>query len=972
MTGGVTLADPLVLPTTPTARPRGAIPLLASIVPVIGGVVMWMLTGSLWALCFAALGPLMALAALLDGARTGRRDRRRATREGDIARGRLEGDLLVRHAAEREVLGTRHPDIAHLLTAGAAVWRPVIGSADSLVVGRGARASAVRVVGGDAHTDPTGLRARAVVLLDAPVTLPLTAGVCVQGPPVLARAVVRALVVQLCLAQPPARLALVAAPAGEQHWSRTLPHWHRPGSGRAALRLAVVGPGEHIPADADIVLAWIPPDEAPPERCGALISLTACDTADVIWAAETKSLEIEAISSVQAHQIALALARRGEESGVRAETTAVAFAELRRHASPRARGGLAVAIGRAGGDAAVIDLVADGPHAIVAGVTGSGKSELLITWVAALCDAFSTSEVALLLADFKGGTAFDSLAALPHVTGVITDLDGAGAKRAVESLRAELRWREAELARAGARDVDDERVQMPRLVIVVDEFAAVLAEHPELHAVFTDVAARGRGLGMHLVLGTQRVSGVVRDALLANCPVRISLRVADAHDSRAVVGTDEAALLPGDPESRGLAWVRRASDGAPVRWRIALTTADDIHQICRARKDEPVPRRSWLPQLPTFLPLDECDPGDGTIVLGIADEPEQQRQRPVVLHAARDRGVLVVGGASSGKTGLLEVIGRQHPGAVWVSADPERAWDALVRGWSSAEVMLIDDVDALLARLPAEYAHAALERLESLAREAGLRGAFLAISAQRVSGAVARVADLLPHRVILGLPSRSEHLAAGGEAATFTAWVPPGRGVYQGRSIQCAVLEPRDDAGRGGSGTGDAIAAVTPGVSARPWRPAAGDVVEASPGRERLRSRRSTDPAPPWSPRSGIAGIVTRGASRAVARCADEWDARVLSLAQVAPGSRPHELMSGGDTALVLVGDGEAWQAHWGLLQAIRAEHTLIVDAACPSELRTVAGERGLPPYALPSAGRAWLCEGGRSPRRISLPHEEL
>jgi len=202
------------------------------------------------------------------------------------------------------------------------------------------------------------------------------------------------------------------------------------------------------------------------------------------------------------------------------------------------------------GEPCVIDLVSEGPHAVVAGVTGSGKSELLVTWILALCAAHTTQEVSFLLADFKGGTAFDSLGGIPHVTGVITDLDGTGARRAIESLRAEVRWREAELARVGARDVLDPRVDVPRLVIVVDEFAALLGEHPELHAVFTDVAARGRALGMHLVLGTQRPAGVVRESLLANCPLRISLRVTDPADSRAVIGTDEASALPGGTDAR--------------------------------------------------------------------------------------------------------------------------------------------------------------------------------------------------------------------------------------------------------------------------------------------------------------------------------------------------------------------------------------------------------------------------------------
>src|SRR5690606_25871109 len=120
-------------------------------------------------------------------------------------------------------------------------------------------------------------------------------------------------------------------------------------------------------------------------------------------------------------------------------------------------------------------------------------------------------------------------------------LDGDGARRGVTSLRAEMRHREEVLARAGAREIGDPALRLARLVIVVDEFAALLAEHPELGDVFIDIAARGRALGMHLVLGTQRAAGVVREALAANCPLRLSLRVADAADSRAVVGVADAA-----------------------------------------------------------------------------------------------------------------------------------------------------------------------------------------------------------------------------------------------------------------------------------------------------------------------------------------------------------------------------------------------------------------------------------------------
>src|SRR5690606_13533407 len=101
--------------------------------------------------------------------------------------------------------------------------------------------------------------------------------------------------------------------------------------------------------------------------------------------------------------------------------------------------GLAAAIGRDARGDAVLDLVEDGPHAIVTGMTGSGKSELLVSWVTSMASAYSPDQVVFVLADFKGGTAFDPLLELPHVAAVITDLDDDGARRGVQSLTAELR-----------------------------------------------------------------------------------------------------------------------------------------------------------------------------------------------------------------------------------------------------------------------------------------------------------------------------------------------------------------------------------------------------------------------------------------------------------------------------------------------------------------------------------------------------
>ncbi|MFV4915041.1 FtsK/SpoIIIE domain-containing protein, partial [Microbacterium lacticum] len=210
-------------------------------------------------------------------------------------------------------------------------------------------------------------------------------------------------------------------------------------------------------------------------------------------------------------------------------------------------GSLAAVVGVSGGEPVTLDLVADGPHAVVIGVTGSGKSELLTTWILAMCRSRSPREVSFLLVGFKGGRTFDALVALPHVTGVLTDLDEDRALRAVESLRAEIRHRERVLEESGARDIVEAAGALSRLVIVVDEYAALVAVHPGLHDLFADIAARGRALGMHLVLASQRAAGAFRDGVLANAPLRIAFRVTDAADSRAVLGQDDAVRLPGTP-----------------------------------------------------------------------------------------------------------------------------------------------------------------------------------------------------------------------------------------------------------------------------------------------------------------------------------------------------------------------------------------------------------------------------------------
>ncbi|GAA3759655.1 hypothetical protein GCM10022240_10300 [Microbacterium kribbense] len=942
-------------------------PLAASAVPIVGGIALWLATGTMMMLWFAALGPLIAVASLADGARTARRDRRRAARVAQQARERVARTVAARHAAERERLWTAHPDVLRALRGDAHgaddIWRAVPGRGDELTVGRGLARSAVRVEGGAGDAAAAALRHSAALLDDAPVTVPADTGIAVVGPAPLARAVVRALVLQACLTLPPGRLHL-SEPAGQEpdgDWMALLPHAQR--SVAAGRTLGVCAPGD-VALSVDILIARVEAGAVPPPACRAVLTLTGPDRAQLRADGLGTDVRVEGVSVEQAREIATGLAARAEAAfGSAARDEPVALADLLSD-GPKDGAGLNAVIGTEQARPFRLDLVADGPHAVVAGITGSGKSELLTSWVTSLCARYDTDRVSFLLADFKGGTAFDALAALPHVTGVITDLDAGGSRRALQSLRAELRRREAEIVRAGARDIGE--TTLPRLVVVVDEFAALTAAHPELQELFTDIAARGRALGMHLILGTQRAAGTFRESLLANCPLRISLRVSDPADSRAVIGTDAAAALSGAPGQRGMALIRRAADAVAHPVRVALSSARLVAEVAAAAQGA-APRRPWLPALPERLTLAEASaqarpPAAGVasteppasaeasarmsepasarmstrasarassvgIVLGIADEPDRQRQVAVTLTGS-DRGLCVLGMAGSGRTALLHTVAAQAQRPVWIGPDPETAWDQLGRLADQrvppGTVVLVDDADALLARFPLDYAQAALEHLERIVHTAGPESGAVVVSAQRAGGAVGRLLDLLPRRALLAAATRADFVAAGGAADAYAERMPPGRGVLDGRLVQFAL---------------------PPAVHSHP-----------------------AVPVPAWSPQAPVTGAVVRHgpADRRLRTLVEEAGARLLSVEQAPPLSDTRAAASGADP-VVIVGDGDDWQREWRMLRTIAGEHDLLVDAGCAADYRVLLGERGLPPYCAPGRGRAWLIRSGVAPTRVTL-----
>jgi S-DNA-T family DNA segregation ATPase FtsK/SpoIIIE len=345
----------------------------------------------------------------------------------------------------------------------------------------------------------------------------------------------------------------------------------------------------------------------------------------------------------------------------------------------------------------------------VGGTTGAGKSELLQTLIAGLAVAHQPEELALVLVDYKGGSAFKDCATLPHTVGLVTDLDEHLASRALTSLTAEVKRRERLLAQQGAKDLDDylrsqtaSSPSLPRLLIVVDEFKMLADELPDFVDGLVRIAAIGRSLGVHLVLATQRPGGIVSGDMRANIALRIALRVRDRSDSLDVVESPEASTISDRHPGRAL--VRTAglelhevqtaycggvlghADGdvpaAPVVWPLpwpslaaepprrlgpattsggqtelaafvaaarAAATALDVRPVASP----------WLPALPEHLPLavvPRTAAASHRVALGLVDRPGIQSQETWAWDLDTDGPLALVGGARTGRTTALRTI----------------------------------------------------------------------------------------------------------------------------------------------------------------------------------------------------------------------------------------------------------------------------------------------------------------------------
>jgi S-DNA-T family DNA segregation ATPase FtsK/SpoIIIE len=737
----------IALPVAPTPTPPRRLAWVAVALPAVGGVALAWALDSPHFLFFALLSPVVAVGTWLSDRWSGRRTTRRARAAHAAELAEAEDRLAAALRADERAAEAASPDLAALATAARRrstdLWQRRRGDADALAVRIGTGPGESRVV----RVDSDGSRGRERSdRLPVVVELAATGGLGVAGPREPAVGVLAGVLGQLAALHAPGEveLALLTTPdrLADWAWLRWLPHlaegsmhvrtappaddpdeetlrwltalvsrrasgeegapgWvavlvDRPVGPRAlaalrsahAVRVVVLGCGSSaadLPGlgDAVLLLGGETGERATLLRSGA---------------GEQPVAVVDRLPRRVAAQLARDLAVLAPAASGAPLPRQVRLLDLAATAVggwSRARDSLVATLGRTATGDLSVDLCRHGPHALVAGTTGSGKSELLQTLIAGLALTHPPDRCSFLLVDYKGGAAFAEAAELPHTVGLLTDLDGATTARALRSLTAELTRREALLAAHGVPDlaVLPESVELARLVIVVDEFAGLAEELPAFLSGLVGIAQRGRSLGVHLVLATQRPGGVVSPEIRANCTLRICLRTTDEAESRDVLGSAHAAVLPVDVPGRGYL---RTGGGPPVPFQAArvsggprgvrdagpqvrpwgwpapvVPVAEEVPagssdlarltaELARRAVETGLPRphRPWRPALPDRLSAvdlrDLAGSGPSSrLRLGLLDRPDAQTQEPLELDLDRAGGWLAVGGPRSGRTTFL-------------------------------------------------------------------------------------------------------------------------------------------------------------------------------------------------------------------------------------------------------------------------------------------------------------------------------
>lgn len=206
-----------------------------------------------------------------------------------------------------------------------------------------------------------------------------------------------------------------------------------------------------------------------------------------------------------------------------------------------------------------------GPHALIAGTTGSGKSEMLQTYILSLAVNYSPEDVSFFIIDYKGGGMANLFRGLPHLAGSISNLSGNQVRRAMISVKSENRRRQRIFGQYGVNHIDqysklrkngEAAEAVPHLFIVIDEFAELRKEEPEFMKELISVAQVGRSLGVHLILATQKPEGTVDENIRSNAKARLCLRVESREDSMDMLGKPDAAYLT----RAGRCWMQVGSD----------------------------------------------------------------------------------------------------------------------------------------------------------------------------------------------------------------------------------------------------------------------------------------------------------------------------------------------------------------------------------------------------------------------------